>query len=65
MESLIRLNELVVSGWVYDEKKGLIEFEHRLCATVDGYAVEAGYDPDGRSYIMFDGKVIERKERWI
>lgn len=59
------VNELMVNGWVYDEKKGLIEFEHRLCATVDGYAVEAGYDADGRSYIMFDGKVIERKVRWI
>lgn len=59
------VNELVVNGQVYDEKKGLFEFAHRLCATIDGHRVEAGYDNESYSYITFDGTVIQRKKRWL
>lgn len=59
------VNELVINGWVYDEKKGLLEFEHRLCATVDGHMIEAGYDENSFSYILFDGQQIASKQRSI
>ncbi len=58
-------NELVVNGYVYDKIKGIIEFEHKLCATVDGHDIEAGYDEESYSYISFDGKVVKRKKRWL
>jgi len=58
-------NELVINGRVYDEKKGIIEFAHKLCATVDGHEIEAGYDSDSYSYILFDGEMIQRKIRLI
>lgn len=58
-------NELVINGRVYDEKKGIFEFEHKLCATIDGHNIEAGYDNEDYSYIMFDGEIIKRKKRWI
>lgn len=56
-------NELVVNGYVYDEKKGIIEFTHKLSAVVDGHIIEAGYDDRDFSYIRFDGKRIARKKR--
>lgn len=59
------VNELVINGRVYDEKKGVVEFEHRLCAVIDGHTVEAGYDEDSYSYILFDGELVKRKRRWI
>ncbi len=57
------VNELVVNGRVYDEMKGFLEFEHNLCATVDGHVIEAGYDADSYSYIRFDDETIEQKKR--
>lgn len=57
------VNELVVNGQVYDEKKGFLEFEHALSATIDGHTIEAGYDRECFSYITFDGKLIKRKKR--
>lgn len=58
-------NELVVNGQVYDEKKGLFEFEHKLCAFVNGHNIEAGYDKEGFSYIAFNGRIINKKRRYI
>ena len=58
-------NELVINGQVYDEKKGIIEFEHKLCATISGHNIEVGYDTESFSYMVFDGKTIKRKKRWI
>lgn len=58
------VNELVVNGWVYDEKKGVIEFQHKLCADIDGHSIEAGFDGDV-SYISFDGDIVEVKRRFI
>lgn len=58
-------NELVINGQVYDEKKGFIEFEHKLCATISGHNIEVGYDTESFSYMVFDGKTIKRKKRWI
>lgn len=59
------VNELVINGNVYDEKKGIIEFEHKLYANIDGHSIEAGLDENDYSYIMFDGKIIESKKRLI
>lgn len=59
------VNELVINGRVYDEKKGIIEFAHKLCATIDAHNIEAGCDEDGYSYILFDGEVIDCKKRGI
>ena len=59
------VNELVINGWVYDEKKAVFEFEHNLKATVGGHVIEAGLDTDNFSYIMFDGERISQKERTV
>lgn len=59
------VNELVINGRVYDEKKGIFEFEHQLCALVDGHSIEAGMDENSYSYILFDGEVIEQKMRLV
>lgn len=59
------VNELVINGRVYDEKKGVIEFEHKLCASLDGHSFAAGTDEDGYSYITFDGEIISCKKRLI
>ena len=59
------VNELVINGRVYDEKKAVLEFEHTLSAVVGGHAIEAGFDGDCHSYITFDGELIERKLRLI
>ncbi len=60
------VNELVVNGWVYDEKKGIVEFSHRLNAVVDGHRIAAGYDErDSYSYIIFDGERVAEKKRYI
>lgn len=59
------VNELVVNGLVYDEKKGILEFTHKLCATIDGHKIEAGYNDNGFSYILFDEKLISQKTRLI
>ncbi len=58
-------NELVVNGKVYDEKKGIMEFEHKLCANIKGHNIESGYDKEGYSYITFNGEILERKRRWL
>lgn len=59
------VNELVINGLVYDEKKGIIEFAHRLTASVGSHIIEAGLNEDSYSYILFDGTEIKRKKRTI
>ena len=59
------VNELVINGIVYDEKKGIMEFEHNLSAVIDGHKIEAGYDHYSHSYIIFDGERIAEKPRII
>jgi len=59
------VNELVVNGDVYDERRGIIEFEHRLTAVIDGHTIEAGLDRESFSYLLFDGEEISRKRRLI
>ena len=58
-------NELVVNDLVYDQKKGLFEFEHTLRAVVDGHLIEAGLDEVSFSFITYDGELIEYKKRYI
>ena len=59
------VNELVINGIVYDEKKAVIEFAHNLSALVDGHTIEAGLSDDSYSYIMFDGECLAKKQRLI
>ncbi len=59
------VNELVINGVVYDEKKGVIEFAHNLSAVVDGHTIEAGLSDDSYSYIIFDGECLANKQRLI
>ena len=59
------VNELVVNGQVYDERRGIIEFEHCLRAVVDGHTIEAGLDERSFSYIRFDGRVLAERQRLI
>lgn len=59
------VNELVINGQVYDEKKGIIEFAHKLLGVVDGHTVEAGFDEDDYSYISFDDERIKEKKRLL
>ena len=59
------VNELVVNGKVYDEKKGIIEWQHTLYAEIDGHKIEAGLDADSYSFIKFDGKTIVYIKRII
>ena len=47
-----------------DMREG-IEFAHNLSAVIDGHKIEAGYDEDSYSYIIFDGKRIAEKRRII
>ncbi len=57
------VNELVINGYVYDQKKGLFEFAHNLSVTLDGHLIEAGLDEGGISYLHYDGKRRKRKKR--
>lgn len=60
------VNELVINGEVWDEYKAALEFEHCLCAIVDGNKIEAGYsEGDKASYIAFNGHWIAEKVRWL
>lgn len=59
------VNELIVNGVVYDEKKALIEVNHTLIAVIDDHTIEAGLHDDCMSFIRFDGKTIAEKKRVI
>lgn len=58
-------NYLVVNGKIYDEYKGVIEFEHELVAVIDGRKIAAGLDENSYSYIKINGKIVISKERLI
>ncbi len=58
-------NELVINGAVYDEKKGVLEFCHILCAKIDGHHIEAGLDESSCSFICFDDEIIAEKKRYL
>ena len=62
---VIITNELVVNDLVYDEKKGLFEFEHTLRAVVDGHLIEAGLDDVSFSFITYDEELVEYKKRYF
>lgn len=61
-----RVNELVINGRVYDEKKTLFDWPHVLLAVVDGHRIEAGSVFTGWQwryacrYILFDGQQVAR-----
>lgn len=57
-------NELVVNGYVYDEKKAVLEFDHCLSAHINGHQIEAGLENE-YSYIRFDTVKIGEKKRLI
>lgn len=57
------VNELVINGMVYDKKRAVIEFPHKLFAKVNGKIVEAGLSDYSNSYISVNGKVVKRKKR--
>ena len=59
------INELIINGKVYDEKKALVECEHELSAVVGGHRIDAGLDEERFSYIKFDGKTIATKKRLL
>ncbi len=59
------VNELVVNGKVYDEIKGIFEFEHKLTAKVGEHTVEAGLTSENYSYIRLNGKLLKEKRRLI
>lgn len=58
-----RVNELVISGYVYDEYEALVEISHCLSARIDGRLIEMGYDQLGFSYFKVDGQQIKKKIR--
>ncbi len=57
------VNELVINGWIYDEIRGVIEFEHSLTASLGGHHIEVGLDSNDYSYILFDDKRVAEKRR--
>ena len=59
------VNELVINGLVYDEKKAVIEFPHTLSASVDGHLIEAGLDQDSYSFIAIDDNIVAQKKRLV
>lgn len=59
-----RTNELVVNGYVYDEIEMLMETDHELHCTVNGYEIAVGYTSmPSKSYIKVNGKTIKTKTR--
>lgn len=59
-----RTNELVINGYVYDEKEMLIEPSHELSAVFNGHRVVAGFNSfTAKSYILVDGQQIAEKTR--
>lgn len=58
-----QVNELVISGYVYDEYEARIERAHCLSARIDGHTIEMGYDETGFSYCKVDGQMQKKKIR--
>lgn len=59
------VNELVINGRVYDEKKGIFEMAHSLSAYLDGHLIEVGYDIYSYCYVSFDGATLAYKKRYF
>lgn len=59
------VNELVINGKIYDEVKGILEFDHRLSARINGHTVVAGYSEQSGSYILFDDECVVQKRRIV
>lgn len=59
-----KVNELVISGYVYDEYEALAEHAHCLTAQIDGHVIEMGYDGISSSYFRVDGQQLAKKIRW-
>lgn len=59
------VNELVIDGQVYAERKGFLEPAHKLQARKGGHLIEAGFNASGFSYIRLNGKNVKRKRRWF
>lgn len=60
-----RVNELVISGYVYDEYEALAEMAHCLTARIDGHTIEMGFDGVSCSYFRVDGQQLAKKIRLI
>lgn len=58
------VNELVINGRVYDEKKGIFEMAHSLSAYLDGHLIEVGYDIYSYCYVAFDDITLAYKKRY-
>lgn len=58
-----RVNELVISGYVYDEYEALAELAHCLTAQIDGHTIEMGFDGVSSSYFRVDGQQLAKKVR--
>lgn len=58
-----RVNELVISGYVYDEYEALAEMAHCLTARIDGHTIEMGFDGVSSSYFRVDGQQLAKKIR--
>ena len=59
------VNELVINGKIYDEKKGIIEWPHTLYAEIDGHKIKARLDSDSYSFIKFDGETLAYIKRIV
>ena len=59
------VNELVINGQVYDTRRGVIEFEHELYATVGDHVITAGLNSDDNSFITVDGETVKEKKRYF
>lgn len=58
------VNELIIDDVVYDEIKGVFEFDHKLTARLKDHTVVAGLK-DMTSYIKLDGKRIKTNRRIV
>ena len=58
-----RVNELVISGYVYDQYEAVMETAHCLTARIDGHTIEMGFDGASSSYFRVDGQQLAKKVR--
>ena len=59
------VNELVIDGQVYAERKGIWEPAHKLQAKKGGNLIEAGFHASGYSYIRLNDRTVKQKRRWF
>lgn len=60
---VMRTNELVIDGYVYDEIEMLVETPHILTAVINGKRIEAGINNSSISFISVNGEKIAKKLR--